>query len=190
MTVYALGEDTPQIDDCAYVADSATLIGKVYLCKGASVWPHAVLRGDNGERIEVGACSNVQDGAVLHTDPGYTLSIGEEVSIGHQAVLHGCSIGSGSLVGIQAVILNSASIGGNSLVAAGAVVTEGKIFPDNSLIVGAPAKVLRELSEADIQGLRRNAADYVERARRYCAQLRRAGFPAGAGCAPAHRQGS
>ena len=134
-----------------------------------------MLRGDNGERIEVGARSNIQDGAVLHTDPGYTLSIGEDVSVGHQAVLHGCSIGSGSLIGIQAVILNGASIGKNSLVAAGAVVTERKVFPDNSLIVGAPAKVLRELSEDDIQGLRRNATEYVERGRRYRAQLKRVG---------------
>src|SRR5438034_11739505 len=109
MTVYAMGEDTPQLDEGAYVADSAVLIGKVHLCKDASVWPHAVLRGDNGELIEVGARSNVQDGAVLHTDPGYTLRIGDDVSIGHQAMLHGCSIGSGSLVGIQAVILNGAS---------------------------------------------------------------------------------
>jgi carbonic anhydrase/acetyltransferase-like protein (isoleucine patch superfamily) len=173
MTVYALGEDTPQLDEGTYVADSAVVIGKVHLCRDASVWPHAVLRGDNGELIEVGARSNVQDGAVLHTDPGYTLRIGDDVSIGHQAMLHGCSIGSGSLVGIQAVILNGASIGKNSLVGAGAVVTEGKVFPDNSLIIGAPAKVLRELSEADIQGIRRNAAEYVERGRRYQALLKR-----------------
>lgn len=176
MTMYALGEDTPQLDEGAYVADSAELIGKVHLCKDASVWPHAVLRGDNGELIEVGARSNVQDGAVLHTDPGYALRIGDDVSIGHQAMLHGCSIGSGSLIGIQAVILNGASIGKNSLVGAGALVTEGKVFPDNSLIVGAPAKVLRELSEADIQGIRRNASEYVERGRRYQALLRRV-FP-------------
>jgi carbonic anhydrase/acetyltransferase-like protein (isoleucine patch superfamily) len=95
MTIYALGDDTPRIDDSAYVADGATIIGNVHLNKDASVWPNAVLRGDNGERIEVGERSNVQDGAVLHTDPGYTLSIGDDVSIGHQAVLHGCSIGTG-----------------------------------------------------------------------------------------------
>jgi len=175
MTIYAIGEDTPRMDGTAYAADSATIIGKVVLGKDASVWPQAVLRGDNGEKIEVGERSNIQDGAVLHTDPGYTLSIGEDVSVGHQAVLHGCTIGSGSLIGIQAVILNGASIGKNSLVAAGAVVTERKSFPDNSLIVGAPAKVLRELSEDDIQALRRNAAEYVERGRRYRAQLKRVG---------------
>jgi carbonic anhydrase/acetyltransferase-like protein (isoleucine patch superfamily) len=175
MTIYAIGEDTPRMDGTAYAADTATIIGKVYLGKDASVWPQAVLRGDNGEKIEVGERSNIQDGAVLHTDPGYPLSIGEDVSVGHQAVLHGCTIGSGSLIGIQAVILNGASIGKNSLVAAGAVVTERKSFPNNSLIVGAPAKVLRELSEDDIQALRRNAAEYVERGRRYRAQLRRVG---------------
>lgn len=172
MTIYALDDDVPQLDDGAYVADSATVIGKVSLGKGASVWPQAVLRGDNGEMIEVGARSNIQDGAVLHTDPGFTLSIGEDVSVGHLAMLHGCTIGSGSLIGIQAVILNGASIGKNSLVAAGAVVTERKTFPDNSLIVGAPAKVLRELTEADIAALHHNAADYVQRSRRYVAKLR------------------
>lgn len=175
MTIFALGDDTPQIHDSAYAADSATIIGKVVLAKDASVWPQAVLRGDNGERIEVGERSNIQDGAILHTDPGFTLSIGEDVSVGHQAMLHGCSIGSGTLIGIQAVILNGASIGKNCLVGAGAVVTERKVFPDNSLIVGAPAKVLRELTEGEIAGLRRNATEYVERGRRYRAELKRVG---------------
>ena len=175
MTIFALGDDTPQIHDSSYAADSATIIGKVVLAQDASVWPQAVLRGDNGERIEVGERSNIQDGAILHTDPGFTLSIGEDVSVGHQAVLHGCSVGSGTLIGIQAVVLNGASIGRNCLVGAGAVVTERKVFPDNSLIVGAPAKVLRELSEGEIAGLRRNAADYVEQGRRYRVQLKRVG---------------
>jgi carbonic anhydrase/acetyltransferase-like protein (isoleucine patch superfamily) len=175
MTVFALGDDTPRIDDSAYAADSATIIGKVVLARDASVWPQAVLRGDNGERIEVGERSNIQDGAILHTDPGFTLSIGEDVSVGHQAMLHGCSVGSGTLVGVQAVVLNGAVIGRNCLVGAGAVVTERKAFPDNSLIVGAPAKVLRELTEGEIAGLRRNAADYVERGRRYRAHLRKMG---------------
>jgi carbonic anhydrase/acetyltransferase-like protein (isoleucine patch superfamily) len=175
MTIFALGDDTPQIHESAYAADSATIIGKVILAKDASVWPQAVLRGDNGERIEVGERSNIQDGAILHTDPGFTLSIGEDVSVGHQAMLHGCSVGSGTLIGIQAVVLNGASIGRNSLVAAGAVVTERKTFPDNSLIVGAPAKVLRELSEEDIRSLRSNAADYVERGRCYRVQLKPVG---------------
>jgi carbonic anhydrase/acetyltransferase-like protein (isoleucine patch superfamily) len=175
MTIFALGEDTPQIDESAFVADSATLIGKVILANDASVWPQAVVRGDNGEQIEVGARSNIQDGAVLHTDSGFPLRIGEDVSVGHKATLHGCLIGDGTLIGVQAVVLNGASIGRNCLVGAAAVVTERKVFPDNSLIVGAPAKVLRELTEGEIAGLRRNAADYVERGRRYRVQLRKVG---------------
>jgi carbonic anhydrase/acetyltransferase-like protein (isoleucine patch superfamily) len=175
MTIFALGDDMPQIHDSAYAADSASIIGKVVLGKDVSVWPQAVLRGDNGERIEVGERSNIQDGAILHTDPGFALSIGEDVSVGHQAMLHGCSVGSGTLIGIQAVVLNGASIGRNCLVGAGAVVTERKVFPDRSLIVGAPAKVLRELTETEIAGLQNNATDYVERGRRYREQLTRVG---------------
>ena len=175
MTIYSLGEDRPQMDESAYAADSATIIGKVTLSKDASVWPQAVVRGDNGERIEIGARSNIQDGAVLHTDPGFPLSIGEDVSVGHQAMLHGCSVGSGTLIGVQAVVLNGASIGRNCLVGAGAVVTERKVFPDGSLIVGAPAKVMRELTETEIAGLQNNAADYVERRRRYREQLTKVG---------------
>ena len=175
MTIFALGDDTPQIHETAYAADSATIIGKVILARDASVWPQAVLRGDNGEKIDVGERSNIQDGAILHTDPGFTLSIGEDVSVGHQAMLHGCAVGSGTLIGIQAVVLNGASIGRNCLVGAGAVVTERKVFPDNSLIVGAPAKLLRELTVGEIAGLRRNAADYVERGRRYRVQLKKVG---------------
>ncbi|MGT2460335.1 gamma carbonic anhydrase family protein (plasmid) [Cupriavidus basilensis] len=172
MTIYALGNETPKLEDGTYVADSATIIGKVHLGQGASVWPQAVVRGDNGESIKVGARSNIQDGAVLHTDPGFTLSIGDDVSVGHQAMLHGCTVGNGSLIGIGAVILNGASIGKNSLVAAGAVVLERRSFPDNSLIVGAPAKALRLLSSDEIGGLLRNAADYVERSSRYLTELR------------------
>jgi len=173
MTIYALGNEVPKLENRAYVAESATVIGNVHIGEHASVWPQAVIRGDNGEHIEVGARSNIQDGAVLHTDPGYTLSIGEDVSVGHQAMLHGCTVGNGSLVGIGAVILNGATIGKNSLVAAGALVLERKSFPDNSLIVGAPAKVLRVLSSEEIEGLLRNAAEYVERGGRYIAELKR-----------------
>lgn len=173
MTIYALGNDSPKLEEHSYVSESATIIGKVHLGKSASVWPQAVVRGDNGELIEIGARSNIQDGAVLHTDPGYTLSIGEDVSIGHQAMLHGCTVGSGSLIGIGAVILNGATIGNNSLVAAGALVLEQKSFPDNSLIVGVPAKALRTLGSDEIAGLLRNAADYVERSERYRTKLRR-----------------
>lgn len=176
MTMFSLGDETPQVHDSAYVDDNATVIGRVKLARNASVWPQAVIRGDNGEAIEVGERSNIQDGAILHTDPGFALTIGDDVSVGHLAVLHGCSIGSGTLVGIQAVVLNGASIGRNCLVGAGALVTERKVFPDNSLIVGAPAKVLRTLSEEEISNMHRNAADYVERGRRYRVQLRKV-FP-------------
>jgi len=175
MTMFTLGNDTPELGEGAYVADGATVIGKVHLGKGASVWPAAVVRGDNGEMISVGDGSNVQDGAVLHTDPGFTLTLGHDVSVGHQAMLHGCSVGDGSLIGIHAVVLNGATIGKNSLVAAGAVVTEKKSFPDNSLIVGAPAKVLRELTPSEVAGLRRNAEEYVQRSRRYVIELKRVG---------------
>lgn len=172
MTIYALGNDTPKLEDGTYVADSATVIGKVHLGQHASVWPQAVVRADSGESINIGACSNIQDGAVLHTDPGFTLSIGDDVSVGHHAMLHGCTVGSGSMIGIGAIILNGASIGKNSLVAAGAVVLERRSFPENSLIVGAPAKALRVLSSDEIDGLLRNAADYVERSNRYRTELR------------------
>jgi carbonic anhydrase/acetyltransferase-like protein (isoleucine patch superfamily) len=162
MTIYKLYEMTPDIADSAFVASEATIIGKVRLEENVSVWPGAVLRGDN-EDIIVGKNSNVQEGAVLHTDPGYPLQIGEGVTIGHQAMLHGCTIGEGSLIGIQAVILNNAVIGKNCLVGAGAIVTEGKEFPDGSLILGAPAKVVKQLSEEAIANLKAVAATYVQR---------------------------
>jgi carbonic anhydrase/acetyltransferase-like protein (isoleucine patch superfamily) len=162
MAVFKLGEDTPDIHDSVFVAETATVIGKVNLHENASVWPGAVLRGDN-EPITISAGSNVQEGAVLHTDPGFPLLIEAGVTIGHQAMLHGCTVKEGSLIGIQAVILNGAVIGRNCLVAAGAVVTEGKVFPDNSLILGAPAKAVRELGEEDIKRFGSIAADYADR---------------------------
>ena len=170
MPIYALSGIAPDVDAGAYVADSATVIGNVALGEGVTVWSGAVIRGDN-ERIALAAGVNVQEGAVLHTDPGYPMQVEANVSIGHQAMLHGCTIGAGSLVGIGAVILNGARIGRNCLVGARALVTERKEFPDNSLIVGVPAKVLRTLSEEDIAGLHRNAADYVARGRRFKTEL-------------------
>ena len=174
MTIYKLGETAPTIHESVFVADTAAIIGKVVLEENASVWFGATIRGDN-ETITVGTGSNVQEGAVLHTDPGFPLTIAENVTIGHQAMLHGCTIGEGSLIGIQAVVLNGAVIGRNCLVGAGAVVTEGKVFPDNSLILGAPAKAVRELTEADIAGLKRNADVYAERREYFKAQLVRIG---------------
>jgi carbonic anhydrase/acetyltransferase-like protein (isoleucine patch superfamily) len=159
---YKLGEQAPQIHDSVFLADEATVIGNVNLHENVSIWPGAVLRGDN-EPITIGKGSNVQEGAVLHADPGFPLTVEGNVSIGHQAMLHGCTVKEGSLIGIQAVILNGAVIGRNCLVAAGAIVTEGKTFPDNSLILGAPAKVVREMTEADIERIRSNASEYAER---------------------------
>lgn len=170
MTIYKLDELVPNIADSAYVSKEATIIGNVHLEHNVSVWSGAVLRGDN-EEIVVGRNSNVQEGAVLHTDPGCPLRIGEGVTIGHQAMLHGCTIGEGSLIGIQAVVLNNAVIGKNCLVGAGAIVTEGKVFPDGSLILGAPAKVVKQLSEEAIAGMKANAMSYAERSGMYKKKL-------------------
>lgn len=166
MTIYKLGEHAPQVHDSAFVAAEATLIGKVVLMAGTSVWPGAVLRGDN-ETITLGEGSNIQEGAVLHTDPGCILNIGTNVTVGHQAMLHGCTIHDGSLIGIQAVIMNRAVIGANSLVGAGAVVTEGKEFPPRSLILGAPAKAVRTLTDDEVENLQASARNYTQRAAYY-----------------------
>ena len=166
MAIYQLGDDVPRIAPTAWVADSAQVMGRVHLGDGASVWYGAVLRGDN-DWITVGARSNVQDGSVLHTDTGTPLTLGEDVTIGHLVMLHGCTVGHGSLIGMQATVLNGAKIGRNCLVAAGSVVTEGKEFPDNSLIVGSPAKVVRELSPEQAARMRRGALHYVENAQRH-----------------------
>ena len=172
MAVYKLGSKVPRIPESAYVAAEATVIGQVTLGEGANIWPGAVLRGDN-EPIVVGANTNIQEGAVLHADPGTPLTVGANVSIGHQAMLHGCTVGDGSLVGIQAVVMNNAVIGKDSLVGAGAIVSEGKTFPDRALILGAPARMLRELTDADIAAMHANAADYVKRQQMYKADLER-----------------
>jgi carbonic anhydrase/acetyltransferase-like protein (isoleucine patch superfamily) len=147
------------------------VIGDVALEEDSSVWFGAILRGDN-ERIAIGARSNVQDGAVLHTDLGFPLEVAEDCTIGHKAILHGCAIGAGSLIGMGAVVLNGARIGRGCLVGAGALVTEGKEFPDRTLIVGAPARAKRELDEETVAGLVRAAAGYVENGRRFAAGLK------------------
>lgn len=174
MAIYQLGEHAPEIDASAFVADSANLIGKVTVEANASVWFGVTIRGDN-ERITIGENSNVQEGTVMHTDMGYPLTLGKGVTVGHQAMLHGCTVGDGSLIGIQAVILNGARIGKGCLVGAGALVTEGKEFPDNSLILGTPAKVVRTLTEEDLLRLQGNAASYVERGQLFKAQLKQIG---------------
>lgn len=174
MAIYQLADISPEIDPSAYITDSANIIGKVKIEANASIWFDVTIRGDN-ELIQVGENSNVQEGCILHTDPGCPLSIGKNVTIGHQAMLHGCTIGDGSLIGIQAVILNGAKIGKNCLVGAGALVTEGKEFPDNSLIIGTPAKAVRLLTEEAIAGMHRNTQNYVQRAQEYKTQLKRIG---------------
>lgn len=170
MPIYKLRGDAPQVPASAFVAPEATLIGKVKLGEGTGIWFGAVLRGDN-ELVSVGAGSNVQEGVVLHTDLGYPLTIGENVTIGHQAMLHGCTIGDGSLIGIQAVVMNGAVIGRECLVGVGSIVTEGKQYPDRSLILGVPAKVVRPLTEKEIAGLAESAADYARKRDRYKADL-------------------
>jgi carbonic anhydrase/acetyltransferase-like protein (isoleucine patch superfamily) len=174
MAIYQLGEDAPHIDPSAWVADSANLIGKVTLGANATVWYGVTIRGDN-ERITIGDDSNVQEGTVMHTDMGYPLTLGTAVSIGHMAMLHGCSVGDGSLIGIQAVIMNGAKIGKGCLVGAGALVTEGKEFPDNTLILGSPAKAVRTLAEQDVARLREIADGYVRRGKQYQAELKKIG---------------
>lgn len=172
MPLYALDGIAPDLPPAGrfWVAPTAVLVGRVRLGEEASIWWNAVLRGDN-EPIEIGARSNVQDGAVLHTDPGFPLFVGDDCTIGHQAILHGCTVGPNSLVGMGATILNGARIGANCLVGANALVTEGKEFPDGSLIVGAPARVVRSLDAAAIAGLTRSAAGYVANWKRYLGGL-------------------
>jgi len=170
MAIYRLGDVSPAIAPSAYVAPSASIIGNAVLDDHSSVWFGATLRGDN-EIIHIGVNSNVQDGTVMHTDPGFPLTVGANVSIGHQAMLHGCTIGDGSLIGIQAVVLNAAIIGKGCLVAAGAVITERKVFPDGTLILGAPAKVVRDLTDEERDNLLKTAAHYAERGAYYRNQL-------------------
>ena len=162
MALYKFGDVSPTIAASAYVAPNAAVIGNAVLADNSSVWFSATLRGDN-DLISIGANSNVQDGAVLHTNPGFPLMVGANASIGHQAMLHGCTIGDGSLIGIQAVVLNAAVIGRGCLVGAGAVVTERKVFADGTLILGAPAKVVRELTPEERDNLVKVAEIYAAR---------------------------
>ena len=166
MTIYALGAREPQIDPSAWVAPGCHVIGSIALGAESSVWFGAVLRGDN-EMITLGAGSNIQENSVLHTDPGCPLIIGEGCTIGHKAMLHGCTIGRNSLVGMGATILNGAVIGENCLIGAGALIPEGKIIPDGSLVMGMPGKIVRELDETAIEGLKKSALNYQANAERF-----------------------
>ena len=174
MAIYELDGKSPQLGQGAWVADSAQVIGTVDLGENASVWFGVVIRGDT-EHIRIGRNTNVQDGSVLHADAGVPLVIGDNVSIGHQVMLHGCTVGDGSLIGIQSVILNNAKIGRNCIVGAGSVVTEGKEFPDNTLIFGSPAKAVRTLDAAALAMIGQISEHYVENARRYARGLKKIG---------------
>ena len=172
MTLYRLGDLSPSLAGTAWTAPSADLIGDVRLGERASVWFGAIIRADNTP-IEIGEESNVQDGAVGHSDPGAPLTIGARVTIGHQAIVHGCTIAGDCLIGMGARVLNGATVGPECLVGAGALITEGKRFDGGSLIVGVPARVVRPLTDAEKAGIRLSAAHYAEKAARYAAALQR-----------------
>ncbi|MGH8570937.1 MAG: gamma carbonic anhydrase family protein [Gammaproteobacteria bacterium] len=176
MAIYALDGQAPDLPDDGnyYIADTAVLIGRVRLKTDASVWYGSVLRGDN-EWIDIGARSQIQDNCTLHTDPGFPLTIGHGCVIGHNVVLHGCTIGDASLIGMGAIVLNGAKIGANSLVGAGALVVEGKVFPDNSVILGSPAKAIRDIDDQGRAMIARAADVYVRRWKQYAAGLKRIG---------------
>ena len=172
MPVYSLDGLTPECRETTecWIALTAVLIGQVRLKRDASVWFGAVLRADD-ELIEIGERSNVQDNCVFHVDPGYPLTVGDDCTIGHQAMVHGCTIGSNTLIGMCATVLNGARIGRNCLIGAGALITENKVIPDNSVVMGAPGRVVREIDEAGVRSLTQAAALYVARWRRYARGL-------------------
>ena len=168
MPIYAIDDKSPRFEDAGsnWIAPDAVLIGDLLIGRNAGLWFGAVLRGDN-EPIAIGEDTNIQEHTVIHTDPGFPVTIGKGCTVGHRAMLHGCTIGDNSLIGMGAIVLNGARIGRNSLVGAGALVTEGKEFPDNSLIVGSPARAVRTLDEAAVERLRASAAHYVANAARF-----------------------
>jgi carbonic anhydrase/acetyltransferase-like protein (isoleucine patch superfamily) len=170
MAVYELDGTAPRLAESTWIADSAQVMGNVELGEDTSVWFGAVIRGDT-ETIRIGRGSNIQDLSVLHADVGLPLTVGENVTVGHKVMLHGCTIGDHSLIGIGAIVLNGVKIGKNCLVGAGSLVTEGKEFPDGSMILGSPAKAVRQLTPEQIQGLHRSAEHYINNARRYRASL-------------------
>ena len=174
MALYELDGMTPQVAASAWVADNAQVIGNVVLAEDSSVWFGVTLRGDT-ETITVGRGSNIQDGSVLHADVGFPMTVGENVTVGHQVMLHGCTIGDGSLIGIGAVVLNGAKIGKLCLVGAGSLVTEGKEFPDGSMILGTPARAVKALTPEQIEGLRMSAKHYTDNAARYRKTLKKIG---------------
>lgn len=174
MAIYELDKLSPRIAATAWVADSAQVMGDVVLGEDVSVWFGTVVRGDS-ETITIGKGSNIQDASVLHADPGKPLIIGERVSVGHQVMLHGCTVGDETLIGIGAIVLNGAVIGKNCLVGAGSLVTEGKVFPDGCMILGSPAKAVRQLSPEQMEGLKSTVQHYIDNAVRFKAGLKKIG---------------
>lgn len=172
MPLYSLGDVSPSLPDgFCWIAPSATVIGDIRIGENVGIWFGSVLRGDN-EPIMIGANSNIQENCVFHTDPGCPVVVGEGCTIGHKAMIHGCSIGSNSLIGMGATVLNGAKIGENCLIGAGALIPEGKVIPDGSLVVGMPGKVVRELDGASIDGLKGSARLYVANAKRFASELK------------------
>jgi len=170
--IYQFGPHTPAIDPSCYVDENAVVIGAVTLGAESTLWCNAVLRADN-DAITIGRRTNIQDGAILHTDPGVPVSIGDHVSVGHMAMLHGCTVGDGSLIGIKAVILNHTVIGKNCLIGANTLLTENKVIPDGSLVIGSPGRVVRALTPEEIAHLHDNADSYVARGKLFKTQLHR-----------------
>ena len=164
--IYDLEKNVPEINADSWVAPNAIIIGKVKLEKNSSIWFNAVLRGDI-EKIVIGENSNIQDGSVLHTDPGCPLTVGKGVTVGHMVMLHGCEISDDTLIGIGSTILNKAKIGKNCIIGANTLVTENKIIPDNSLVLGSPGKVIRKVTDEEIKVIRENAKHYVKNSKRY-----------------------
>lgn len=176
MPIYALGDREPQFGENTWVADNATVIGRVLTGRNVSIWYNVVIRGDN-DPIAIGDNTNIQDGSILHNDDGVPLTIGANVTVGHMVMLHGCEVGDGSLIGINAVVLNHAVIGRDCIIGANALIPEGKVIPDRSLVVGSPGRIIREISDGEVVSLRANAAHYVENARLYAKSVRRLDVP-------------
>ena len=170
MPIYRLGDKSPQLDPTVWIAPNATVIGDVRLAANVSIWWSAVLRGDN-DPITIGAGTNIQDGSILHTDDGIPITLGSHITVGHIVMLHGCSVGDGTLVGIKSVVLNGAVIGKHCLIGANTLIPEGKVIPDRSVVMGSPGKVVRELTDEQLARIARNAPHYVQNAQRYQALL-------------------
>lgn len=180
MAIYALNNRAPTFGEGSWIAGNATVVGAVTAGRNVSIWYSAVVRGDN-DPISIGDNSNVQDGSILHTDDGIPLTIGANVTIGHMAMLHGCTIGDGSLIGINAVVLNNAVVGKNCIIGAKALIPEGKVIPDRSLVVGTPGRIIRQLTDAEVASLLENADNYIAHAREYEEGLVRLDGPETAG---------